>query len=90
MVAQQLEALPDSSRRRYMFWSDVVADTISRAKLNGSEVTVLVNSGLSSVGKSAMKMCLEYQWICNLHYNNTYLVVYACMNLIMLVTCILM
>ena len=73
-----------------MFWSDVVADTISRAKLNGSEVTVLVNSGLSSVGKSAMKMCLEYQRICNLHYNNTYLVVYACMNLIMLVTCILM
>ena len=35
-----------------MFWSDVTADTISRAKLDGSEVTVLVNSGLSSVGKS--------------------------------------
>ena len=34
-----------------MFWSDVTAMTISRAKLNGSEVTILVNSGLSSVGK---------------------------------------
>ena len=44
---------PDSSRRRYMFWSDVTADTISRAQLDGSEVTVLVNSGLSTVGKCA-------------------------------------
>ena len=35
-----------------MFWSDVTTDRISRAKLDGSEVTVLVNSGLSSVGKS--------------------------------------
>ena len=35
-----------------MFWSDVTADKISRAKLNGSEVTVLVNSGISDVGKS--------------------------------------
>ena len=56
VVSQQLETLPDSSRRRYMFWSGVNADTISRAKLNGSEVTVLVNSGLSTVGKGAMKM----------------------------------
>ena len=36
-----------------MFWSDVTADTISRAKLDGSEMTVLVNSGLSTVGKCA-------------------------------------
>ena len=36
-----------------MFWSDRSADTISRAKLDGSEVTVLVNSGLYTVGKSA-------------------------------------
>ena len=34
-----------------MFWSDVTNRTISRAKLDGSEVTVLVNSGLSVVGK---------------------------------------
>ena len=33
-----------------MFWSDVTADTISRAKPDGSEVRVLVNSGLSGVG----------------------------------------
>ena len=39
------------SRRGYIFWSDVTAMTISRAKLDGSEVTVLVNSGLSTVGK---------------------------------------
>ena len=38
-----------------MFWSDWSADTIiSRAKLDGSEVTVLANSGLSAVGKGAM------------------------------------
>ena len=43
--------MPDSSRQDYMFWSDWSVDTISRAKLDGSEVTVLVNSGLSSVGK---------------------------------------
>ena len=43
--------MPDSSRQDYMFWSDWSADTISRAKLDGSEVTVLVNSGLSTVGK---------------------------------------
>ena len=34
-----------------MFWSDVRARTISQAKLDGSEVTVLVSSGLSVVGK---------------------------------------
>ena len=55
VVAQQLETLPDSSRQRYMFWSDWTVDTISRAKLNGSEVTLLVNSGLSTVGKGASK-----------------------------------
>ena len=54
VVVQQLETLPpDISRQGYMFWSDVTADTISRAKLDGSEVTVLVNSGLSIVGKTA-------------------------------------
>ena len=37
-----------------MFWSDVTADTISRAKLDGSEVTVLVNFGLSDISKSGM------------------------------------
>ena len=54
LVAQQLKTLPDSSRRGYMFWSDVTANTTSRAKLDGSEVTVLVNSGLPAVGKSTM------------------------------------
>ena len=49
-----------------MFWSDVTADTISRAKLDGSEVTVLVNSGLSAVGKSA---------------KSPYIPIYACINL---------
>jgi len=39
-----------------MFWSDVTADTISRAKLDGSEVTVLVNFGLSTVGKSGRSL----------------------------------
>ena len=34
-----------------MFWSDVRARTISQTKLDGSEVTVLVSSGLSVVGK---------------------------------------
>ena len=42
-----------------MFWSDVTADTISRAKLNGSEVTVLVNSGLPAVGKGGRSPCQE-------------------------------
>ena len=37
-----------------MFWSDVTANTTSRAKLDGSEVTVLLNSGLPAVGKSTM------------------------------------
>ena len=56
MVVQQLESLPDSSRQGYMFWSNWSADTISRAKLHGSEVTVLVNVGLSAdVGKGVMK-----------------------------------
>ena len=47
---------PDSSRQDCMFWSDVRAETISRAKLDGSEVTVLVSSGLSVVGKSHSAM----------------------------------
>ena len=55
MVVQQLETLPDSSSQGYMFWSDWSADTISRTKLDGSEVTVLVNSGLSGIGKGVMK-----------------------------------
>ena len=54
LVAQQLTTLPDSSRQGYMFWSDVTANTTSRAKLDGSEVTVLLNSGVPSVGKVAM------------------------------------
>ena len=44
-----------------MFWSDVTNRTISRAQLNGSEVTVLVNSGLSIVGKGGIKTHLEYE-----------------------------
>ena len=48
-----------------MFWSDVTTDTISRAKLNGSEVTVLVNSGLSIIGKSATNENM-YEWMCKL------------------------
>ena len=36
-----------------MFWSDVTADTISRAKLDGSEVKVLVTSRLYNIGKGA-------------------------------------
>ena len=39
-----------------MFWSDLTVDTISRAKLDGSEVTVLVNSGLSTVGKGGRSL----------------------------------
>lgn len=39
-----------------MFWSDVRARTISRAKLDGSELTVLVSSGLSVVGKGHSAM----------------------------------
>ena len=46
MVVRQLETISDSSRQGYMFWSDWSADTMSRAKLDGSEVTVLVNSGV--------------------------------------------
>ena len=37
--------------RDYMFWSDVVTGEISRAKLNGTEVTVLLNDSLEVVGK---------------------------------------
>ena len=59
VVAQPLITLPDFSRQGYMFWSDVTANTTSRAKLDGSEVTILVNTGLSSVGKVVMNenMC---------------------------------
>ena len=39
-----------------MFWSDVTARTISQAKLDGSEVTVLLSSGLSVVGKDHSAM----------------------------------
>ena len=49
-----------------MFWSDWSVDTISRAKLDGSEVTVLVTSGLSAVGKVA---------------RSPYILSYACINL---------
>ena len=70
-----------------MFWSDRTADTISRAKLNGSEVTVLVNSGLSTIGNSTTnESCLEYEWMCKLHYIYIYISSNACMNLNMHLT----
>jgi len=31
-----------------MFWTDARAGTVTRARLDGSEVTVLVNSGVHS------------------------------------------
>ena len=37
-----------------MFWSDFNTDTIYRAWLNGTGVTVLVNSGLSETSKYSM------------------------------------
>ena len=33
-----------------MFWSDVTTDTINRAKLDGSEEEILVDSCISTVG----------------------------------------
>jgi len=34
-----------------MFWSDVALKRISRAFLNGSQLTVLVDSGINVTGK---------------------------------------
>ena len=61
-----------------MFWSDVTTDTISRAKLDGSEVTVLVNFGLSTVGKSGRSPKQLY----SLQYNvfTEYVPNYECMH----------
>ena len=61
-----------------MFWSDVTVDTISRAKLDGSEVTVLVNSGLSGVGKSGRSPKQLY----SLQYNvfTKYVPTYECIH----------
>jgi len=38
-------------REKYMFWSDVALKRISRAFLNGSQLTVLVDSGINVTGK---------------------------------------
>ena len=35
----------------YMFWTDVVQETINRALLNGSEVTTVVSTGLKDPGE---------------------------------------
>ena len=35
-----------------IFWSDVVNNTIKRSSLNGSDVSVIVNTGLETVGMS--------------------------------------
>ena len=59
-----------------MFWSDRSADTISRAQLDGSEVTVLVNSGLSTVGKCAKSIYSRNGCVCFI----TNISSYACMH----------
>lgn len=46
-----VQTLLGSYRQRYVFWSDVSVRSIMRARLDGSEVTTLVNSGLLFVGK---------------------------------------
>lgn len=35
-----------------MFWTDLYGDDIRRANLDGSNMTVLVNTGLSAPGRS--------------------------------------
>ena len=61
-----------------MFWSDVTADTISRAKLDGSEVTVLVNFGLSDVGKSGRSPKQLYQFTSIMSLPNMSQIMNAC------------
>lgn len=41
-----------------MFWSDVSVRSIMRARLDGSEVTTLVNSGLLIVGKGRRNVAM--------------------------------
>ena len=43
-------------RRNDMYWSDVSARTITRANLDGSGVTTLVNSEISVVGKNVLQI----------------------------------
>ena len=43
-----------------MFWSDTNSDRIYRAYLNGTGLTTLVSSGLSSVGKNNNKLYRLY------------------------------
>lgn len=41
-----------------MYWSDVSTRTISRANLDGSGVTTMVNSEISVVGKNVLQIHL--------------------------------
>ena len=38
-------------RYGYMFWTDVVQETINRALLNGSGVTTVISTGLKDPGE---------------------------------------
>jgi len=42
-----------SCRKSFMFWSDTSSDRIFRAYLNGTGVTTLISSGLSTAGNEA-------------------------------------
>ena len=50
-------------RRGYLYYSDAVANTISRAGLDGSNPEVIVDSVIEAVGKSQSL---------NSHYNNKF------------------
>ena len=53
-----VQTLLGSYRQRYVFWSDVSVRSIMRARLDGSEVTTLVNSGLLVVGKGRRNVAM--------------------------------
>ena len=53
-----VQTLLGSYRQRYVFWSDVSVRSIMRARLDGSEVTTLVNSGLLIVGKGRRNVAM--------------------------------
>ena len=64
-----------SHRNNYLFWSDVNADRIWRAGLDGSNPMILVNTGVPCVGKhsdmllnSAMFTWLIVKWLALLLY----------------------
>lgn len=53
-----VQTLLGSYRQRYVFWSDVSVRSVMRARLDGSEVTTLVNSGLLVVGKGRRNVAM--------------------------------